>query len=165
MPSNSLAPCASTELIAKYRRLGNEACLRAVRVDQMRVVIRDGERLVDVFDQPLTKSGGMATHSRDAIVRATVRGYKVEITTEPKCFAVRVEILRCQHCPKLAVSIGDGKTGGKRITGHKCQGAWTTIFSERVNPEDIIKAISDACVAQNESLEQAAGSPRRKGKA
>lgn len=117
----------------------------------MRVIIRDGERLVDIFTQAPTAKGNLPSHTRRYIENAAVNGYSVEIGPEPKCHAVRVEVLKCKHCPKLAVSIGDG-SGGTRITNHKCVGAWETIMSDKVNPEHIIKAVSDACRSIDESI-------------
>lgn len=50
---------------------------------------------------------------------------------------IRMEVLKCQHCPKLAITIDDS-----RITSHKCAGAWTTIHSEYVDPSKIYEAIA-----------------------
>lgn len=39
---------------------------------------------------------------------------------------VTVEVLRCNHCPRLAVSLD-----GERVTSHKCRGQWTAVLTEK----------------------------------
>ncbi len=51
---------------------------------------------------------------------------------------VTVEVLACRNCRALAVSIAD-----RRITRHKCSGAWEVLMSEKVDHDDISLAITD----------------------
>lgn len=39
---------------------------------------------------------------------------------------IDVEVMRCRHCPRLTVVLGN-KDGGRRLTGHKCAGAWNSV--------------------------------------
>lgn len=48
---------------------------------------------------------------------------------------VHVEVLRCNACGRMAVSMHD-----RRITDHKCAGGWTTILRESV-PTGRIEAV------------------------
>jgi hypothetical protein len=47
-----------------------------------------------------------------------------------------LEILRCRHCPELAVVIN-----GIRITSHKCAGQWTVVARLPYDPEVTLRAI------------------------
>lgn len=57
----------------------------------------------------------------------------------PKNKSPMLEILRCKHCPELAVSIND-----TRITSHKCAGQWTIIARLPYNAEVAIQAIQES---------------------
>lgn len=58
---------------------------------------------------------------------------------------VQIEVIKCQHCGRLAVALGPTPYRMTRITGHKCAGAWTTVLSESVDSkwldEQLVEAI------------------------
>lgn len=58
------------------------------------------------------------------------------LTSEPRP-QVNVEILRCNGCGALAVSIAD-----TRLTAHKCAGSWTTLLTESASVSEIVDAIA-----------------------
>ena len=49
---------------------------------------------------------------------------------------VKVEILKCKHCPRLIVAIND-----TRIFSHKCAGQWTVLTSEQVPVSRILQKV------------------------
>jgi hypothetical protein len=48
-----------------------------------------------------------------------------------------IEVLRCADCRALAVAIND-----VRLTGHKCSGRWTRVLHERINLQDLRRALA-----------------------
>ena len=49
---------------------------------------------------------------------------------------IKVEVLKCNHCGRLAVALGS-----TRVTNHKCAGSWTTVLSEEQSKGPLLLAI------------------------
>lgn len=45
----------------------------------MRIIVRHGSRVIEIYEQEFTGRGNMAKQSRDAIVRSITAGYAIEL--------------------------------------------------------------------------------------
>lgn len=53
-----------------------------------------------------------------------------------------VDMMTCKTCGASAVSIN-----GRRVTGHKCVGAWTIVRSESVEVAEVHRALAQKVTA------------------
>lgn len=81
-------------------------------------------------------------------------------TTQPQTKLVEVQVLRCQHCPVVAIAIE-----GTRITGHKCVGAWDILRQEKIEVsriEAVFNGTTPELEESNKNIEQAEKAAKKK---
>lgn len=62
---------------------------------------------------------------------------------------IKVEILKCDACGRLAVWIND-----YRVTSHKCAGIWTPVLSEECDLTDALEGTAFAPRFKRKSKEK-----------
>jgi hypothetical protein len=61
-------------------------------------------------------------------------------------YCVDLEIIKCNGCGRLGVSLKMGDSSSQRITSHKCGGSWTTVSVQPglIDTADIRRARTSA---------------------